>query len=427
MYGHGGGGRLVVGLASIALLAGCAAAATPVPQTPSSPTTSTPEATATMSTPAAGTAPTAALPAAAAQTAAGAGPGVWRPVADMGTARSLHTASLLPDGRVLIAGGLGFDGEDPSVLASTELFDPTTGTWTPGPPMIEPRQLHTAVSLSDGTVLVFGGGGAQGEPLATVEAYDPATGSWTARARMPGPEPVSGGWSPPVVTRLADDRVLVSGGMGGSDYLARAAVYDPAADRWEEVAPMGTPRADHTATLLPDGTVLAVGGLTADPASTSPGMEVQLASAELFDPMRGQWVAVAAMREPRSGHTATLLPAGRVLVAGGGPSASAEVYEPTTRSWRQLRPMTAAREGHVAVALADGRILMIGGTGDWMGGRSTSVEVFDPLTETWTPAGSLSTPRTSFTATPLEDGRVLVAGSGLLGVGASKAAEVYGP
>src|SRR3990170_3901957 len=109
-------------------------------------------------------------------------PPAWTATGNMDGVRSGHTATLLPDGKVLVAGGVGSSGE----LASAELYDPRSGTWVPTGNMIETRFTHTATLLRDGTVLVAGGfsGGDSGSTLASAELYDPSSGSWTATGNM---------------------------------------------------------------------------------------------------------------------------------------------------------------------------------------------------------------------------------------------------
>lgn len=173
------------------------------------------------------------------------------------------------------------------------------------------------------------------------------------------------------------------------------------------IASMTAPRASHTATRLPDGTVLIVGGCARD------GCDGQLASAERFDPKTGRFQRINGMARPRTGHTATPLADGRVLVAGGWSlgqvTAGTEVFDPATGRFAPAGPMLTPRAGHTATALADGRVLMIGGE------RANQVavaevEVFDPATGAFTRLGALAEPRIAHRTALLADGRVLVVG-----------------
>lgn len=172
----------------------------------------------------------------------------------------------------------------------------------------------------------------------------------------------------------------------------------------QQVATLRTARAAHTATTLPSGPVLVVGGMAEGGGS--------LASAELFDPTRNTIQVLPSLVERRAGHTATLLLDGRVLIAGGYNGeylASLEVYDPSTRRFRQVGSLAAERSEHTATLLADGRVLFVGGVGrGWT--FLASAEVYDPETDRSEPVGSMRVSRESHTATLLADGRVLIIG-----------------
>jgi hypothetical protein len=185
----------------------------------------------------------------------------------------MHTATLLPDGRVLVAGGMQLDREAWPALASAEIYDPQTGAFSPtgrmagAPARFFGRYLHTAALLSDGRVLLAGGGDGSDAGTATAEIYDPATGTFGPTGRMEIRRWVH------AASLLPDDRVLVAGGQEGP--LATAEIYDPATGAFTRTGWMTTARAAHTTTLLPDGRILVAGG--------SSGAEA-LATAEIYDP-----------------------------------------------------------------------------------------------------------------------------------------------
>ena len=331
----------------------------------------------------------------------------WTATSPMGHDHFAHTATLLSDGRVLVTGG----GGDASV-ASSELFDPDTGAWTATGDMIAGRQLFTATLLEDGRVLVAGGVGEPDEVgLASAELYDPSTGEWTATQAM---NEARAGHS---ATLLPDGRVLVAGGSNGTDRSASVELFDPRTGTWSATGNMGRERSFHAASLLSDGRVL-VAGSSGDFADT----------AELYDPSSGTWAMTGSMSEGRTDVAAVLLPDGTVLVAGGAEAATAEVFDPEAGSWVTTGPMINVRHTHTATLLSDGTVLVTGGDGGFDAADElinlASVEVYHPDRGTWTAISDMLTPRRWHTATLLSDGTVLVAGGA---DGASSSAEVFQP
>jgi len=260
--------------------------------------------------------------------------GQWRPAQPMKVARSQHTATLLADGKVLVAGGQGTTG----ALRSAELFDPATGKWTPTADMTVARGGHTATLVSgpgcgpNCAKVLVAGGAASDTPVASTELYDPSTGTWASAADL------SDARSAHAAALLPDGMVLVAGGLGQTGVLASAETFDPAtgpAGMWRRVNDMNSPRQSPAATVLPTGAVLVAAGTNGTPLDT----------AEIFQP-DGSWRLTGIMQVPRSGPTATLLPNGHVLLAGGftgGALASAEVYDPDDDQWRPAGIMSVAR------------------------------------------------------------------------------------
>ena len=223
--------------------------------------------------------------------------GTFTPTGNMNAARIGHTATLLNNGKVLIAGG------DATGL-SAELYDPATGTFTLTGSMNATRSSPTATLLLNGMVLIAGGGGCNttGCFVASAELYDPATGTFTLTgSQNPAREAYS-------ATLLNNGMVLIAGGENTSDsYLASAELYDPATGMFTSTGSMSTERAFQTATLLNNGAVLVAGGSTT----------AVLASAELYGPATGTFTPTGNMNAARIGHTATLLNSGMVLITGG--------------------------------------------------------------------------------------------------------------
>jgi hypothetical protein len=250
----------------------------------------------------------------------------------MAAARACPTGTLLKDGKVLIVGG--FDSSGP--LISTELFDPTSGTFSSGGPMKTARVFHTATLLADGRVLVAGGVDSAAtdfiDPIFSAELFDPATGGFSATGGMTATR------FSHTATLLSNGKVLISGGstkgnFAGEASLASAEIFDAATGKFASTGSMAIARADHTATLLNDGTVLVSGG---DPdnimnlvTGTSIGsLPVPLSCAEIFDPISGTFMETGGLVTAREVHTATRLKDGTVLVTGGfGNGLTAETYQ----------------------------------------------------------------------------------------------------
>jgi hypothetical protein len=322
----------------------------------------------------------------------------------MTTGRVFQTATLLSDSRVLILGGYGPASN--KALASAELYDPKTGTFSATGSMSTAISSITATLLADGRVLVAGGAFPN---LDSFEIYNPKTGQFSATGSPVSPR------AGETATLLRDGRVLVAGGNSNQMELASAELYDPATGEFSVTGSMIAGRRLHTATLLSDGRVLIAGG------STMSGQP--LTSAELYDPATGRFATTGSMTTTRSGSistsrscfTANLLLDGRVLFAGGNDGsatlASAELYDPKTGTFSATGSMSMPRQDLTATNLADGRVLI---AGDDDAGASNdavrSAELYDPKTGTFSLTGSMGAVRFESTATGLSDGRVLIAG-----------------
>jgi len=321
--------------------------------------------------------------------------GLVIPAAPMLEPRSGHTATLLPDGKVLIAGGMR---RNQDFYRSTELYDPATGKFQGTGEMSIARVGHIAVLLRSGKVLIAGGWIGHGT-TDSAELYDPATGRFTAISKMTTRR---AGLS---ATLLTNGDVLLAGGGdhdGPDGAIGSAEIFHGDTLRFQPTGSLHRPRSGHTATLLHDGRVLIAGG----------GSGGLIAAAELYDPKTGTFSQTGNLITARHKHTAGLLPDGRVLIAGGsderdwhGTMSSAEIYDPRTGKFTATSPLNDSRFKlpNESVLLASGKLLVAGG--------SREVEIFDPASGKFLlAAGQMNDERHFMTETKLRDGSVLLAG-----------------
>lgn len=332
----------------------------------------------------------------------------------MQSARSLHTATRLADGRVLVTGGITTGGP---IFASAEIYDPSSSSWSATGSMAIGRVDHSAVLLADGRVLVVGGMTDNFVTLAQAEIYDPVSASWSSAGALSAPRRGNG------ITVLDNGEVLVSGGQSTTGVLGSAELFDPATRVWSAVGSLAQARQRHSAVLLPSGKVLVSGGAAATGQSQ--------ASSELYDPQTRSWTA-AAVGRARHGHSAMVLGDGSVLLAGGsafglGALPMADRYDPATNTWSSAGSLVWPRTNHAAALLADGRVLLTGGMGP--ASVAEDNELHDPLSGNWSMASPILLNRIDHTATLLQDGSVLIAGGFIPGstVPRTNSAELYFP
>jgi hypothetical protein len=300
----------------------------------------------------------------------------------MAHARGFDTATRLADGRVLFAGG------DPATwdfggryIATAELYDPSTGVFIATGTLATARNMHTATLLLDGRVLIAGGSDTVAHSIDSAEIFDPTTGTFGPTGSMTVARAFH------TATLLADGRVLIAGGTSdswtGARFLASAEIFDPTIGTFSATGAMADKRGSHTATRLADGRVLITGG-------TATG-DARLTSAEIYDPTTGTFTTTGSMAAARTFQEATLLVDGRVLVSGGDPAgwiydgpflASAEIYDPKTGTFTATGSMADTLTNHSATLLPDGRVLIAGG---YNGSADvTAAELYDPTTGTFT-------------------------------------------
>lgn len=306
--------------------------------------------------------------------------GIWTSTGSMMIPRVSHTSTLLPSGQVLVAGGENTTG----ATSSAGLYDPATGLWTPTGGMNTPRSGHAAALITGGPLsgMVLAAGGSSvcrgcTPILASAELYDPSTGLWSDTGSMT----IARYWDNASPAVLPDGSILVVGGTTCCPYswFNKAETYDPASQTWTPTSTKMT-NANERVILLPDGNVLVAGGVKGS-APTA----VNVADVELFDSSAGTWTATASMSTDRAQHTLTLLSSRQVLVAGGGSGGwgicndltSAELYDSSAGTWFPTGNMTAARSGFSATLLPNGQVLAAGGN-NCEGNVLSSAELYTP-------------------------------------------------
>lgn len=325
------------------------------------------------------------------------------PLASVGAlqdARTEHTATLLPDGRVVIVGGLANPSVPSSALSSIETYDPKTSSFKVTGSLSIARYEQTATSLGNGKVLIAGGRDRGGHPLFSAELYDSKTGKTVATGSM------STTRASATAVLLDDGRVLIVGGNSAGDPV-RAELYNPysgAGQFTQTPSPLGGP---VTAVKLADGRVLIAGGRASLTLVTA---------VVVFDPTDETYLTAAFMDYPREGATSCLLPDGRVLVVGGFRTngsvlATADIFDGNPFPDKHLPPMSLAdqRARNTTTALRDGSVLMVGGQDDF-GAPIATIERYDPVADVSTPIGTMARARMGHTATLLADGSVLIVG-----------------
>lgn len=408
------------------------------------------------------------------------------PALGLTVARSRHTATLLPNGEVLFAGGAS---EDTS--SSVEVFDPKTNTFdVPGEldPVtkggtvtqmsdgkllfvggkidqktvngfatlydaktgkfartgspISKRFDHEATLLGNGMVLIVGGTGSDGYPLKNAEIYDPNSSTFKPAGML------TTGRSRTSATLLPNGRVLITGGIDKNGVtLSSAEIFDPVTGEFVTAANLLNPRHSHSTILLSNGKALIVGGLS---GSSSTDTHAFPPSAELFDPMSGSFSTTGSLKFKRYSNTTTLLPSGKVLVVGGRDDSNAamgivELYDPKSEKFSSIKSRgLTGRFDHSATLLPDGTVLIAGGKVslpkdaeaepgiDMSGEDSNSAEIFDPKSGKTIATASLSVARVGHTAIPLSSGNVLMVGGAPMSLPDSpsnnaKRSELYTP
>jgi N-acetylneuraminic acid mutarotase len=337
--------------------------------------------------------------------------GTWAGAANsMTSGHAEHAAAALPNGKVLVMGG-----SSDATGGQVESYDPVTNRFSPVKNLITGRNYVSGTILPTDQALVVGGRATQSAPIASPELYDPAAGTWST----------TGSWSTDrfghTATTLNDGTVLVAGGAGDvTNYTTAADRFDPSTGAWSSASNLNTGRLDHAAALLADGRVLVAGGI---------GNSVNLKTAEIYTPGTNSWTFTASLATARAFITATTLPNGKVLVAGGSAGSStlssAELFDPAAGAWSGAAPMSTARVGHTVTLLQNGKVLVTGGgtSNTWV----NTTEIYDPTLDSWSAAAPMLSARKYHTATLLPNGKVLVLGGQQNSVTTVATAELYDP
>jgi hypothetical protein len=325
-------------------------------------------------------------------------------IADNGTfaltdIRVFGSSTPLSDGRVLLAGGqasadptAAASGETAPPLATAAIYDSTTGTLTPTGSMNEGRALHTGTLLQDGMVLVAGGGefnmssdGESNPPLKSAELWDPATGQWTKTGDMTEPRGFQ------TATLLQDGKVLMAGGSESTNGTT-AELYDPGSRAFAATGSLQHARLFHTATLLNDGKVLIVGG-SGQQLDLSGGTSEPVLVSELYDPGAGTFTETGALATARLFHSAVRLADGRVAVIGGvsseglqTPATPVEVYDPSTGEFTDVGEVPVMYAAPALTLLPDGKVLVAAAASDTTAGVTNPADAFAVYAGTWDPA-----------------------------------------
>lgn len=355
-------------------------------------------------------------------------------------------ATVLPrtDRKWLLVGGARGQLLAQVATATTEIYDPWTDSFGFGPSLNAPRSLHTATLLDDGRWLVVGGVNMSNDPQATCEAYDPVSDTFTPVASMGTPRMGH------TATKLPDGRVLVTGGLMAvtvtptqlsaiRDATDTTEIYDPIADTWTPGPNLLKPRAAHVAILRPNGTVLLAGGISWDPNVIFGWVPAVRSSCDLYNPATNLMTAGPSMATARSLVDAVDLGGDKWLLAGGinglslipynpgNPTAAAEIYDAAANTWTPVGAMATARGNHRGWALGNGRFLLAGGANSSILAPNplSSTEVFSTATNSFSPGPAMTSARAGAAAFLTPQGQMMLFGGASAGNSIVNTTEWY--
>ncbi len=333
--------------------------------------------------------------------------GVFVATGSMTTPREMHTSTLLLDGRVLLTGGYSQEFLASTAISPAELYDPVSGTFASAGIMRTPRFGHTATRLPDGRVLIAGGYDTNAYSLSTAEIYDPAAGTFTATANMTAARSLH------TATLLQSGKVLIAGGVGGGGTMATAELYDPASATFSATGSMTISRSyPQAAALLANGQVLIAPG---SDGSDYRSAELYDPAASTFHAVPfPNSASLAAAQVDLVAATVNLLPSGLALITltwpeCQGAAIETNLYDPAAGMFTVGADMTSQHCDSAGVQLSDGAVLIVGGIQDNVG-PNPGADIYDPPTGVFSSAGRTVTAHNYHRATLLNSGDVLITG-----------------
>ncbi|WP_413582326.1 Kelch repeat-containing protein [Bdellovibrio sp. HCB288] len=334
----------------------------------------------------------------------------WRRQGNLIKDRALHVTALLPNGKVLVAGGLSQTSSTNTPLDSTEIFDPATGLWSAGPALPSPRLFSQATVLTDGRVLVAGGLDGAFAKTATTAIYNPASNSWSTGPSIAIPRV---GHSSHL---LPNGKVIIIGGAAHPTTSApteKTEIFDPATNQWTYGPDLPTAVSEFSSVTLSDNTILILGGLTTAAATS-------ITTVQAYNPSTNSFTTKAPMTLGRYQAAAAVLPSGNVLLTGGWAStgsmtATTEIYNVTANTWSAGPSLSANRRAHGAISLPSGKILVTSGVTNltFPSIPAKTSEIYDQATNSWSMDPiAIEAGHSLGTLLKLPDGKILIAGGG---------------
>jgi N-acetylneuraminic acid mutarotase len=355
----------------------------------------------------------------------------WNQTASLTQARHRHTATLLDDGRLLVTGG-AYDFWGETATATCEIYDPSTGTWSAAAAMNAERSSHTATLLPDGRVLVTGGFAGGGYALSSAEIYDPTTNTWTAAASMGLRR-----YRHHAIALNGDSVLIVGGRQGNIDGygsmdiwgpVSSCEIYDVVNDTWSTAGSMNQNRVETGLALLPDGRVLAAGGINSN-LYMDIWAQPATATCEIYDPVTNTWSYTDSLNSARNYVRLVTMDDNSVLSIGGELGMAAlkdcRLFNVDSSQWTAATELNNSRIISEAVKLPGGDVMTVGGWSYLWSAQTGTTEIYRYDGGAWDSLPSLEYPRGWHTATLLNTGEVIAVG-GTSDHDALSSCEIFG-